>query len=590
MAPRLLLCALLALAGSSTCFSFASDSRADAKPSPPAIVAKFEDGDLVNPVRLSDGQLLGLSILTEGRNQHVLGRYSQDNGKSWTIPKVLFALSTEQGGFGSWDAFTDRDGEVHIFLLNDGNSGIFLPKSASHKPIRAGEVKDIWHLKTSGKGTRWDTPPTRIWTGRAGDLLSVIQLESGRILLPICYETSRSWSNRGRGADAFTYVGWFNSSVIYSDDDGETWRQSPDELVAPVPDGETLGAIEPVVLPLKDGRVWMLLRTQLGRFYESFSRDEGVHWSRPKPTGITSSDSPAALVRLADGRILMIWNEASRFPYAYGGRHVLHAAISSDEGLTWQGYREIVRDPLRSEPPPSRGDFGVAYVFPVLAPNGSVVFSAGVQTGAARYLYRLDPRWLLEKRQQTDFSSGIDDWSAFGVRGVALSDGYGSHPMLAIRRSDPDWPSGAVWNFPLSPKGSLHLRLMLRDNFGGDVIGLTDHYSVPFDEQDTYFNIYNLPLNKNGELLSHKLTPHKMYDLQLQWDMASGDCSVRLDGEEIGTLKAQRSSVGINYLRFHVTSDREDGGLLVRSVETESLSNDAAQPNTKLGESKHVIN
>lgn len=211
---------------------------------------------------------------------------------------MLFALSTDQGGFGSFHALTDRDGEVHIFFLNDGDSGIFLPKSASYKPIRPGEVKDIWHFKTSGKGTRWDAPPKRIWTGRAGDLLSVIQLDSGRILLPFCDETSRSWSNRGQGADAFTYVGWFNSSVIYSDDDGETWHQSPDELVVPAPDGETLGGIEPVLLPLRDDRVWMLLRTQLGRFYESFSYDQGVHWSRPKPTTITSSDSPAALLDL----------------------------------------------------------------------------------------------------------------------------------------------------------------------------------------------------------------------------------------------------------------------------------------------------
>src|SRR4029079_4003474 len=176
---------------------------------------------------------------------------------------------------------------------------------------------------------------------------------------PISYRTNRNWGNRGSGFDAYTYTGQFDSSALYSDDNGNTWIQSESVLRTPTPDIETIeGAVEPVVLELKDGRVWMLIRTQMGRFYQSFSADGGNTWSSTVPTSLISSDSPPGLVRLSDGRIVMILNRCLRFPYAYGGRHVLHAAISNDEGRSWHGYREVVRDPLRDQPPPPSGDFG----------------------------------------------------------------------------------------------------------------------------------------------------------------------------------------------------------------------------------------
>jgi hypothetical protein len=189
------------------------------------------------------------------------------------------------------------------------------------------------------------------------------------------------------------------------------------------------GAVEPVVLQLKDGRVWMLIRTQMGRFYESYSSD-GSTWTEPEPTGIVSSDSPAGLVRLKDGRIFMLVNDCERFAYAFGGRHVLLGAISEDEGRTWHGYREVIRDPLRNTPPQSNGDFGVSYPFPTLTADGKVLFTLGVTSGTRsqhpedpegvapgekRTVMLVDPAWLDETSQSTDFTGGLDDWCVFGT-------------------------------------------------------------------------------------------------------------------------------------------------------------------------------
>ena len=513
---------------------------------------------------------MALSITTVQRIQTMFARYSSDDGQSWTERQRLFDFPAHEGGFGYFDALTDRAGEVHVFFLNDGNTGGVIPKSADDPPIRSGRVLDIWYVRSRKHMKTWD-PPKRIWTGRAGDLLSVIQLKSGRILLPICYMTDRSWSHRGTGFRAFTYEGQFETSAIYSDDDGQTWQQSPDVLDVPVPDLSTLGAIEPVVLQLKDGRVWMLIRTQLGRFYESFSSDEGTHWSWPRPSTILSSDSPAALVRLPDQQILMIWNESERYPYAYGGRQVLHAALSSDEGHTWTNHREILRDPARGNPPPPNGDWGISYAFPAVTKSGKVIFSTWVQTGESRSLFLLDPAWLEQTHESADFAGSLSDWSVYGTRGVELisSPDEPSHKVLVVRRAATDWPAGAAWNFPMGAKGNLRLRIRLQPGFGGDNIGLTDHYSIPFDDRDIFYNVFNLSIAADGKLLSASIADGQWHTVVLQWDTVTGQCEVIVDGKAAGKIAAQRHSVGIDYLRFHALPDNPDGGLLVSTIDAD---------------------
>ena len=540
---------------------------------PPQVVAQFAASDstqanMVKPVLLADGRLLGLSVSVD-RPQEMLGRYSSDDGATWGPPVRLFTFPEHVGAFGYFDAFTDRDGKVHIFLLNDGNNGGVLPKLAGEPQVRPSRVLDIWQVMSDAKASTWGEA-SRIWSGSTGDLLSCIQLKSGRILLPISYKTSRSWRNRGEGFKAFTYFGSYSSSALYSDDGGKTWKQSPDELSIPTPDLSAIGGVEPSVIELKDGRVWMLIRTQMGRFYESYSRDWGIHWSAPAPSSIIASESPAALVRLNDGRILLLWNECLRYPYAYGGRHVLHGAVSSDEGRTWAGYREVIRDPLRKAPPPSDSDWGAAYPFPVVARNGDVVFSTWVETGKARNMYRLDPRWLDETSQHTDFQQGADHWSIFGVRGVELVavPGEPSIRALAIRRASSDWPSGAVWNFPSGKQGTLRLRLMIQSDFQGDTVGLTDHYSVPFDEEDVFYNVFNIRIEAGGKLLNTRLAPDRWHEILLSWNTVQGVCDVKVDGKPAGKVKAQRISEGIHYLRFHPAS-RPGNGLLLESVDAD---------------------
>lgn len=423
---------------------------------------------------LPDGRLTAVFLQEMGGTQEVSARYSNDNGLSWSETETLFRLPKEPGGWGGLEALVDRDRELHVFLLNDAHTGIITTGEERQKPLPMGERRlDIWHVRSLDGVRTWSSPKC-IWKGYTGALNSVIQLRNGRILLPFSCYTNRSWANRGEGLDAYTFMGQYDCTLVYSDDAGTTWHPSPAALKVPTPNLHAYGAVEPVVLELKDGRVWMLIRTQLGRLYESFSED-GITWSRPRPTPLLSSDSPVGLVRLSDGRIVLLWNNCLRYPYALGGRHVLHVAISEDEGRSFRGYREVVRDPLRNQPPPPRGDHGIAYPFPALTMDGHIILTTGQGEGRIAVV-RFDPEWLNEAHQREDFSTGLDEGSTFGTKGVELIP----HPdeedatVLWIRKIDEHWPAAAVWNFPLGLQGRLQTRWLLKSGCAGAHIGLTE--------------------------------------------------------------------------------------------------------------------
>jgi hypothetical protein len=509
---------------------------------------------------LPDGKVIG--ILGGLHNGNVTARYSSDEGATWGEEKALFALDTSAGGWGAQNCLLDRDGELQIIGSLDN--------SPEHPKSIYETRYDIWHCRSRDGRHSWN-PPALVWKGYAGSLLSFLQLRDGRVVVPFCYLTPRSWAKRGEGFDQFTYMGRFSSSAAYSDDNGQSWHSSPNELKEPTPQIGEDGGIEPIVLELRSGRLWMLIRTQDSRFFESFSQDRGTTWTRPVPTGISSSDSPCSLTRLRDGRVVMLWNNTLRFPYANGGRAVLHGAISEDDGKTWRGYREIAANPYAVEPPPPNGDHGVTYTVPALTASGKLLTSLSTGHGKDTLLLRLDPEWLYETRREEDFSHGLSGWTFFGTRGVAVE----AHPdnpsrqVLALRKSDPEWPAGVVWNFPAGKRGHLRLRLRIAPDFAGALIGLTDHFSVPFDEQDRFYNVFNLDIGAGGALPEGgRVAPGQWGELALNWDCESQrQASVTWNGRSVARLYMKRETPGLSYLRMRSTALEQDrGGLQVESA------------------------
>jgi hypothetical protein len=101
---------------------------------------------------------------------------------------------------------------------------------------------------------------------------------------------------------------------------------------------------EPGVIELRDGRVFMVIRTALNHPFASVSEDGGETWSDPQPIPqLLSPRSPQTLARLPrSGRIAMFYNENPKGGRATGAeRRPLSLAISSDEGATFQFLKNV---------------------------------------------------------------------------------------------------------------------------------------------------------------------------------------------------------------------------------------------------------
>lgn len=551
-------------------FSWSSILAAD-PPSPPNPIP---DGPKIRPIAFPDGSFR----CYRASGGQISSVESTDGGQTWSRPKPECKVphSNMGGGIGILDA----DGEVHLILTHLRGEG----KPADTRFI------DLWHCRTTDHGKKWEGPK-RIWIGYCGAVMDIKQLRSGRIIVPFA-----AWKKPGE--DVARNTGSNYTTVLTSDDQGLSWHLSPVKLTAPCdPDynGNNYGAIEPTILELLDGRVWMLMRAQTGFLVESFSKD-GVHWTPATDSRFHSSTSPAALDRLPDGRIILFWNNCEmplRHEGAgvYGGRDALHAAVSADEGKTWQGFREVYRDPFRNETPPRRGDRGTAYPVVAVEKAGQVLLVTG--QGNRRTMIQVDPDWLTEPHQECDFSHDLSDWHVwkhFGpaagfwrdrTAGPQLVD----HPdrskasVLHVRRPDEKGADCASWNFPAATSGRLRIRIRLNEDFAGAGLSLNDRFFNPGDDRGESESIFHLTISPDLKLTeSLTLQAGTWSTLSFEWDLSKGTCRLQVNGQSGPELPLRNKAIGgISYLRLRSAAKVIDkAGFLIESVSVDADRRSAA--------------
>ncbi|MCX7887457.1 MAG: exo-alpha-sialidase, partial [Verrucomicrobiae bacterium] len=271
--------------------------------------------------------------------------FSRDDGCSWQRAR-LFAEPAKYLCRGERALLLTRDGTLVLAFLN-AREMAFRWDQTKGGPLPGCRLP-VYVTRSTDDGETWQRP-SKLQDGWCGALRTMIQLRSGRLVLG-CHEAA---ANPGRNV-CFSYV---------SDDDGLSWRKSNIiDLGEDSGCGEHGGALEPTLVQLKDGRLWMLIRTRSGRFYEAFSKDGGLTWVDIRPSKIGASSSPGQLKRLHSGRLVLFWNRADGLENG-GGCGRLSVAFSEDDGRTWTGPVVVAYDPKQTAGEAATRGVTHAYVY-----------------------------------------------------------------------------------------------------------------------------------------------------------------------------------------------------------------------------------
>ena len=261
-------------------------------------------------IELRDGRLLlGWTEFYAGNGAddgaaRIVGRISADGGRTWADKYTL----------------VENDGrcnvmEVNFLRLKSGGIALFhLQKNVE---VGGKETPDCSvMLRTSPDEGRTFGPAKQLTrdkryietaSGRA------LRLKTGRILVE-CDDMETAF-------------------CLISDDDGATWREG--KHVKPAGDG----CWEPAAVERNDGRVLMFLRTQLGGQYQTISEDGGETWGEATLTALRGTAAPISIERIPKtGDLLAVWNDDIGSSRA---RRPLSAAISHDDGKTWEHFRNV---------------------------------------------------------------------------------------------------------------------------------------------------------------------------------------------------------------------------------------------------------
>lgn len=290
----------------------------------------------------------------------IVYRRSADLGKTWSEPQTMIAGQGRGRGYGDPALVQCDNGDV--LCLFAGHNGYF--QSTAAKPI------GVYLMRSTNRGRSWgDTVNlTSVLWDAASDYHGAfvasgngLRLKHGRHAGRILFAASLLRNGQ--------YVS--DNYVLYSDDDGYTWRRSQMAFS---------GGDESKLMELSDGRVLISVRRSGARGY-NVSADGGATWGTQGVWDeMTANACNGDMLRVNDTLILHSLPNSMQ-------REKVSIFSSTDEGRTWHSPVLLFDGPS-------------VYSSLTLLPDGTIgAYIEQNPSGACElWYYRFNLAWLLGQR------------------------------------------------------------------------------------------------------------------------------------------------------------------------------------------------
>jgi hypothetical protein len=287
-----------------------------------------------------------------------------------------FRISND-GGITWGDEYCgyDENGKVlsagccSLVSLPDGSIGL---AHAYVKDSANPSISDMVFRTSRDKGKNWSAPVLMSNCRFPAYALQDVMLRTstGRLILPVYFSIGQGAMHQ-EGApycggylngnfistDAHFFDPGFSACyVLYSDDNGKTWATNKDGQIFIITEygGACECTCEPSVAEVSPGVLLMMMRTRLGRLYQSWSHNNGETWTRPEPTQLSGTHSPCQIRKIPEtGHLLVVWNQQSIDEIKKGFvRTRLSSAISRNGGGIWEHFQNIesIHEEVYTEP------------------------------------------------------------------------------------------------------------------------------------------------------------------------------------------------------------------------------------------------
>ena len=254
---------------------------------------------------------------------HIALADSFDGGKTWVNERIVAGMKDGCVNVYAPSFLRNTDGSITLYFMR-------YMQLEKGKPI----LNNYYRTTSFDEGETWTEEETLWELGEYVPMNHCIKrLSDGSALMPVC----------GGVSGLYLKDSSYKVMVYRSTDDFKTWTVS-NTLSLPM-----RGCMEPCIAERSDGKLNMVMRTQLGSVFYSESFDKGLTWSKPQTTGLRAPESCPCIVSIPNTDAqLVIWNNSEYDPNYrshYGKRTPLTMAISTDGLKTFTDFFDLETDP-----------------------------------------------------------------------------------------------------------------------------------------------------------------------------------------------------------------------------------------------------